>query len=60
VFATQDAHGPIRHGLFIASCSALALLDQVAESNPALSLLVQLTNAPRRSDVCPTSTAPTP
>jgi phospholipid/cholesterol/gamma-HCH transport system substrate-binding protein len=58
LFATQDAHGPLRHGLFIASCSALALLDQVAASNPGLSLLVQLTNSPRRRDVCPTSAGP--
>ena len=46
--------GPVRHGLFVASCSALALLDQVAESNPSLSLLVQLTNSPKRTDVCKT------
>ena len=55
IFGTQDAHGPIRHGLFLASCSALASLDTVASANPALSLLVQLTNSPRTSDVCSTT-----
>jgi phospholipid/cholesterol/gamma-HCH transport system substrate-binding protein len=56
VFATQDAHGPVRHGLFIASCAALGLLPQVAAANPALATLLALTNIPRQSSVCPTQT----
>jgi phospholipid/cholesterol/gamma-HCH transport system substrate-binding protein len=55
ILGSQDAHGPVRRGLFIASCSALALLDQVAESNPALSLLVQLNNSPKRAEFCQVS-----
>jgi phospholipid/cholesterol/gamma-HCH transport system substrate-binding protein len=56
----QDAHGTLRRGLFIASCSALALLDQVAESNPQLSLVVQLNNSPKRAEFCPVSAGPGP
>jgi phospholipid/cholesterol/gamma-HCH transport system substrate-binding protein len=52
VFGNQDAHGPIRRGVFIASCSSLELLDTVAANAPSLSLLVQLTNAPKRSNIC--------
>ena len=30
VFSTQDAHGPIRHGLVLASCSTLQVLHQLS------------------------------
>jgi phospholipid/cholesterol/gamma-HCH transport system substrate-binding protein len=53
IFGTQDAHGPIRRGLVIASCSSLALLEQVTASNPSLNVLFQLLNAPLSSQVCP-------
>ncbi|MGI8430378.1 MAG: MlaD family protein [Solirubrobacteraceae bacterium] len=56
VFATQDAHGAIRHGLFITSCAALGILPQVAATSPALNLLVSLTNLPNQSAVCPSQT----
>ena len=56
VFATQDAHGPIRHGLVVLSCSTAQLLDVVASNNPALGTLVDLLNAPPQSDICPSST----
>jgi phospholipid/cholesterol/gamma-HCH transport system substrate-binding protein len=55
VFATQDAHGPIRHGLVIFGCQTGALLDSVAEANPQLGTLVDLLNGPNRSGLCPTS-----
>jgi phospholipid/cholesterol/gamma-HCH transport system substrate-binding protein len=56
VFATQDAHGPIRHGLVIFGCQTGALLDSVAEANQQLGTLVDLLNGPNRSGgVCPTS-----
>ena len=42
VFATQDAHGPIRHGLVVLSCSTAQLLSSVANTNPALGTLVDL------------------
>jgi phospholipid/cholesterol/gamma-HCH transport system substrate-binding protein len=56
VFGTQDAHGPIRRGLVIVSCSGLTVLDQIKETVPSLGVLIELLNAPRRSQVCPTAT----
>jgi phospholipid/cholesterol/gamma-HCH transport system substrate-binding protein len=56
VFATQDAHGSIRRGLFVTSCSSLGVLNQIAQVNPALSVLTQLLNAPTQSQACPSST----
>ena len=55
VFATQDAHGPIRHGLVVFGCQTGALLDSVAEANQALGTLVDLLNGPNRSGACPSS-----
>jgi phospholipid/cholesterol/gamma-HCH transport system substrate-binding protein len=56
IFNTQDAHGPVRRGLVFISCPSLGVLDQVKEANPALKVLIELLNAPRTSDVCPTAT----
>jgi phospholipid/cholesterol/gamma-HCH transport system substrate-binding protein len=56
VFATQDAHGPIRHGLVVFSCSTAQLLNSVANTNPALGTLVALLNGPATDEICPTST----
>ena len=53
VFGTQDAHGPIRRGLVLASCSSLEVLDQIAATTPSLNVLIQLLNAPQQSAVCP-------
>jgi len=55
VFSTQDAHGPIRHGLVIFSCQTAAVLDSVAASNPQLGTLVDLLNGPNRTGICPSS-----
>jgi phospholipid/cholesterol/gamma-HCH transport system substrate-binding protein len=52
VFSTQDAHGPIRRGLFLASCSGLQVLDQIAGTTPQLQVLIELLNAPKQSEVC--------
>ena len=53
LFATQDAHGPIRRGIVIISCTSLNILDQVTQTNPQLATLIGLLNAPRRAAVCP-------
>jgi phospholipid/cholesterol/gamma-HCH transport system substrate-binding protein len=58
LFSTQDAHGPIRRGLFLASCSALGLLKQISTANPTLQLLLGLTNVPDSAGVCPQQTSP--
>ena len=55
IFATQDAHGPIRHGLVIFGCQTAGLLDSVAEANPQLGTLVDLLRGPNRSGLCPSS-----
>jgi phospholipid/cholesterol/gamma-HCH transport system substrate-binding protein len=54
IFSTQDAHGPIRRGLVVLSCSTAQLLDSVAQANPQLGTLVELLNAPGPSQICPT------
>ena len=52
VFNTQDAHGPIRRGLVVIGCDALAILDNVAAVNPVLGTTIGLINLPRTSEVC--------
>jgi phospholipid/cholesterol/gamma-HCH transport system substrate-binding protein len=56
IFNTQDAHGPVRRGLVLIGCSSLGVLEQVKQANPQLQTLIELLNAPRQSDVCPTAT----
>jgi phospholipid/cholesterol/gamma-HCH transport system substrate-binding protein len=54
IFTTQDAHGPIRRGLFIASCQDVPVLNQVSQANPLLGTLTDLLNIPKQN--CPKST----
>ena len=54
LFTTQDAHGPIRRGLFVTTCQDVPVLDQVAASNPLLGTLTDLLNLPKQN--CPNST----
>jgi phospholipid/cholesterol/gamma-HCH transport system substrate-binding protein len=56
LFSTQDAHGPIRRGLFMANCNALDVIDNVAQVNPALSVIIALLNPVRNSELCPRPT----
>jgi phospholipid/cholesterol/gamma-HCH transport system substrate-binding protein len=56
--ATQDAHGPVVRGLFMASCSTLNLLEVTLRvGSPALGPLLDLLNAPDwskiKSPFCP-------
>jgi phospholipid/cholesterol/gamma-HCH transport system substrate-binding protein len=60
VFATQDAHGPIRHGIVVFSCDTARLLQAVAGTNPALGTLVDLLNGPTVSEICPSQGGATP
>jgi phospholipid/cholesterol/gamma-HCH transport system substrate-binding protein len=55
VFQTQDAHGPIRHGLVVLSCSTAQLLESTASASPNLGTLVALLNAPTTEEICPTT-----
>ena len=60
VFATQDAHGPIRHGIVVMNCNTATLLRTVAGSNPALGTLVDLLNGPTPEEICPRPGGATP
>ena len=55
VFSTQDAQGPIRHGLVLASCSTLQVLHQLSGPVPQLGTLGALLNPPDQNAVCPTT-----
>jgi phospholipid/cholesterol/gamma-HCH transport system substrate-binding protein len=60
-YSAQDAHGPIRRGLVLVSCPALAALDAVTRANPRVGGIITLLNAPKQEEVCtgPGGTAPT-
>jgi phospholipid/cholesterol/gamma-HCH transport system substrate-binding protein len=53
IFNFQDAHGPIRRGIIIATCETLNILPQVGEVNPNLQNLLNNTNLPIGSPLCP-------
>jgi phospholipid/cholesterol/gamma-HCH transport system substrate-binding protein len=53
VFNTQDAHGPIRRGQFLVSCTSAGVLQSVANVNPTLKTLVDLLNPIQSTPVCP-------
>ena len=53
LFTNQDAHGPIRRGLFITTCQDVPVLNQVAQTNPLLGVLTDLLNLPKQN--CPNS-----
>jgi phospholipid/cholesterol/gamma-HCH transport system substrate-binding protein len=54
LLSNQDAQGPVRHGLVLASCSTLLVLEQLRTAVPQLGTLGQLLNAPSPSAVCGT------
>jgi phospholipid/cholesterol/gamma-HCH transport system substrate-binding protein len=53
IFSTQDAHGPIRRGVVVASCQSLQLLELLVKDNDNLRVLSQLLNAPTSAQACP-------
>jgi len=53
LFATQDAHGPIRHGIVQISCTSLAALQRLGQVNEQLGTIVELLNTPPVEQVCP-------
>jgi phospholipid/cholesterol/gamma-HCH transport system substrate-binding protein len=56
VFSTQDAHGPIRRGLIVASCASLQLLENLVKDQPALRALQEQLNSPPSTAICPKQT----
>src|SRR4051794_15977849 len=57
LFSTADAHGPIRRGLVVLSCSSAQLLHSVAQATPQLGTLVALLTPPAPTQICPKSSA---
>jgi phospholipid/cholesterol/gamma-HCH transport system substrate-binding protein len=55
VFSTQDAHGPVRRGTILISCSTARVLDTIVAADPRLGLISQLSGVPQSSVVCPNS-----
>jgi phospholipid/cholesterol/gamma-HCH transport system substrate-binding protein len=53
IFSTQDAHGPIRRGVIVASCLSLGLLESIVATNDQLKVLSDLLRAPSSADACP-------
>jgi phospholipid/cholesterol/gamma-HCH transport system substrate-binding protein len=53
LFTLQDAHGPMRRGLVMASCSTVQLAESTAlPLNPYLNMLAQLTALPTTTEIC--------
>jgi len=52
LFNIQDAHGPVRRGLVLASCSTLATLAVIGSANKALGTAADLLGTPKTSEVC--------
>lgn len=57
VFNTADAHGAIRRGLVMISCGSAGILENLVKVNPQLAVIIQLLEAPGRSEAC---SQPTP
>jgi phospholipid/cholesterol/gamma-HCH transport system substrate-binding protein len=58
IFGTQDAHGPIRRGVIVTSCSSVTLLESLTAVNPQLDTLYQLLGAPTSEAICPSPVEP--
>jgi phospholipid/cholesterol/gamma-HCH transport system substrate-binding protein len=56
VFNTQDAHGPIRRGTILLSCSSARVLETIVAADPALATIVQGSGVPTVEQACPQST----
>ncbi|MDQ3740971.1 MAG: MlaD family protein [Actinomycetota bacterium] len=54
-FATQDAHGPIRRGTILISCTTADVLNTIIASDPRLGTIAQLSGLPQERDICPQS-----
>jgi phospholipid/cholesterol/gamma-HCH transport system substrate-binding protein len=53
LFGSQDAHGPIRRGTVLLSCSTSQVLNTIIAADPRLGMLTQLTGLPQSSQICP-------
>ncbi|HEV2814130.1 MAG TPA: hypothetical protein VGW10_12830, partial [Solirubrobacteraceae bacterium] len=55
LFSTQDAHGPIRRGTILISCTTATVLNTIIASDPRLGEIAQLSGLPQSSQICPQS-----
>ncbi len=55
VFFTQDAHGPIRRGSILLSCTTAQVLNTIIATDPRLGTIAQLSSLPQSSQICPSS-----
>ena len=53
IFSFQDAHGPQRRGVIVATCDALAILPTIGAINPNLENTILNTNLAINSSQCP-------
>ena len=51
VFFTQDAGGPLRHGIVLLSCTTAGAAETVALGDPFLKTLQQLSNVPTQAEI---------
>src|SRR5207247_502399 len=52
LFNLQDANGPVRRGLVMASCSSLITLSNIGKANELLGVLAQLLSPPTPAQIC--------
>ncbi|MGZ4201813.1 MAG: hypothetical protein ACXVRH_07125, partial [Thermoleophilaceae bacterium] len=52
LFSTQDANGPLRRGIFITDCTSLGVVKVLQQSNPQLTVILDLLNAPKPETAC--------
>ncbi len=57
IFSMQDAMGPIRRGMLLSSCDALAIYEGIGLGNPFIGTQLDMLNAPKTSEVCGSSPA---
>jgi phospholipid/cholesterol/gamma-HCH transport system substrate-binding protein len=52
LFFTQDANGPLRHGMVLSSCFTLDLAEDLGTTRPFLQTLIDATRLPKSDFVC--------
>lgn len=55
IFSSEDAHGPFRKGVVLASCTTLQTLPTIAGANETLGVLLRLSNLVSAEVACGTS-----
>ena len=53
LFLLQDAHGPLRRGIVLQTCTSGITADALAGTRPFFRTILETTNQPRTSEICP-------